>query len=246
MAVQFIPTLMTGEKKIDEAFSIACGDFAGNVLFYKNGLLKEFAPVIAAGRMYRTPWTRDAAFNTWYAGALLCPSAAKNALLSVLSDKSGKLLIDEEFGQYWDIIIWVWGAWNYWLRTGDTEFLRTALEASENTLHLMRDEEFDPADGLFRGGACFQDGIAGYPDMLVSDKRESGIIHCLCDTPRHEWLAKKGHGLPCKALSTNCLYLLACQSVQKMREVLGLPAEAQFAEDEKALRKAIRARFRNP
>ena len=113
MAVQFIPTLMTGEKNIDEAFSIACGDFAGNVLFYKNGLLKEPVPVIAAGRMYRTPWTRDAAFNTWYAGALLCPSAAKNALLSVLSDKSGKLLIDEEFGQYWDIIIWVWGAWNY-------------------------------------------------------------------------------------------------------------------------------------
>lgn len=102
MAVQFIPTLMTGEKKIDEAFSIACGDFAGNVLFYKNGLLKEPVPVIAAGRMYRTPWTRDAAFNTWYAGALLCPSAAKNALLSVLSDKSGKLLIDEEFGQYWE------------------------------------------------------------------------------------------------------------------------------------------------
>ena len=52
MAVQFIPTLMTGEKKIDEAFSIACGDFAGNVLFYKNGLLKEPVPVIAAGRMF--------------------------------------------------------------------------------------------------------------------------------------------------------------------------------------------------
>ena len=135
---------MTGEKNIDEAFSIACGDFAGNVLFYKNGLLKEPVPVIAAGRMYRTPWTRDAAFNTWYAGALLCPSAAKNALLSVLSDKSGKLLIDEEFGQYWDIIIWVWGAWNYWLRTGDTEFLRSALEASENTLRLMRDWELLP------------------------------------------------------------------------------------------------------
>ena len=83
MAVQFIPTLMTGEKNVDEAFSIACGDFAGNVLFYKNGLLKEFAPVIAAGRMYRTPWTRDAAFNTWYAGALPFRRKKRPALRSL-------------------------------------------------------------------------------------------------------------------------------------------------------------------
>ena len=243
MAKLQIPLLKTGNKFIDKAFAIACGDLAGNIGPYRSGLLKTEAPVIRAGLQYSAPWTRDASFNTWYAGALIAPETARNTLLSVLSERSGELRIDEEYGQYWDIIIWAWGAWNYWLCSGDTEFLRTALPAIENTLAHFRETEFDPHDGLYRGGACFQDGISAYPDHFVSNERESGILYSLGDTPRHGWMVNSGHGLPCKALSTNCLYLLAMQSAAKMRRVLRLPDSPDLRRNAAALKRAINDSF---
>jgi glycogen debranching enzyme len=109
----------------------------------------------------------------------------------------------------------------------------------------MREDEFDPADGLYRGGACFQDGIAAYPDQFVSNNHGSGIMSCLEDQPRHDYLLPKGHGIPCKTLSTNCLYLLGYQSAIKMRHELGLPAEPEHQRHADALHDAINARFWN-
>ncbi len=247
MANLQIPILKTGNHVIDNAFSIACGDFTSNIFLYKGkgGLLDREVPVIRAGMDYDLPWTRDTSFNVWYAGSLLAPQTAKNTLLSVLSNRQGEPEIDEAVGQYWDIIIWAWGAWNYYLCTGDREFLKIALPAIEKTLAQMREDEFDSADGLYRGGACFQDGIAAYPDQFVSNARGSGIMSCLEDEPRHEFLVPRGHGIPCKALSTNCLYLMGYQSAIKMRAELGLPEEAAHQHNADALRDAINAHFWN-
>lgn len=90
MAQIFLPLLETGNKKYDKAFTLACGDLIGNIIPYCAGILKDKAPVFCAGAGYRTPWTRDAAFNTWYAGALISPQTARNTLLSVLAEKTGK------------------------------------------------------------------------------------------------------------------------------------------------------------
>ena len=76
MAKLQIPLLKTGNKFIDKAFAIACGDLAGNIGPYRSGLLKTEAPVIRAGLQYSAPWTRDASFNTWYAGCAPCRSEA--------------------------------------------------------------------------------------------------------------------------------------------------------------------------
>lgn len=238
-----IPFLSTGNRTIDKAFSIACGDLAGNIGLYRAGLLESKVPVIRAGLQYPTPWTRDASFNSWYAGAVIAPEIARNTLLAALARRDGELRIDEEYGQYWDTIIWAWGAWNYWLCSGDTEFLLTALPATENTLRFFRRTEFDPEDGLFRGGACFQDGISAYPDRFVSDDCGSGILDCLHDCPKHDWLVKVGCGIPCKALSTNCLYLLACQSAANMRRVLHLPVPPELERETAALKQAIDRSF---
>ena len=72
-----LPTLKTGEESIDRAFRLALGDFCCNIVHYRNGLLIESAPVIIAGLDYTTPWTRDAAFNTWFAGGLLASEDRK-------------------------------------------------------------------------------------------------------------------------------------------------------------------------
>ena len=92
-----LPFLSTGNRTIDKAFSIACGDFAGNIGLYRAGMLETEAPVIRAGLQYPTPWTRDAAFNSWYAGALIAPEIARNTLLAALARRDGELRIDEEY-----------------------------------------------------------------------------------------------------------------------------------------------------
>ena len=81
-----IPTLSTGIPAIDKAFRIACGDFAGNITLFRSRMSGAKEPVIIAGMDYDSPWIRDAAFNTWYAG-MLCPDIAKNTLCSVLTRK---------------------------------------------------------------------------------------------------------------------------------------------------------------
>ena len=149
-----IPTLNTGIPSVDKSFRIACGDFAGNIARFQNN------PVIIAGIDDDSPWIRDAAFNTWYAG-MLGPDIAKNTLCSVLTRTENGLFIDDGSEQYWDKIIWAWGAWKYYLYTGDSEFIKTALEAVENTLVQLIRDEFDEKDGLFRGGACFLSSCPG-------------------------------------------------------------------------------------
>lgn len=143
------------------------------------------------------------------------------------------------------MIIWGWGAWNYYLMTGDRDFLSIACPAIENTFADCLKNEFDPADGLFRGGACFQDGIAGYPDRLISRSQGSCILACLYDNPSPDFLVAQGHGLPCKALSTNALYLLAAQSALKMRQVLGLDENAKMTSFAEKLKQSIRKAFWN-
>ena len=61
---------------------------------------------------YCEPWTRDAAINTYNAGALLFPDIAKDTLLSVLKSADGQIMIG---GEYWDSIIWVWAAWSEYI-----------------------------------------------------------------------------------------------------------------------------------
>lgn len=220
----YLPLLETGNEKIDQAFRMACGDLTGNLGMYQSGILPQASPVIFAGIRYPSPWTRDAAFNTWYAG-FIAPEAAKNSLLSVLENRAGKLHISEACHQYWDQIIWALGAWHYYCYTADTDFLKLALTVIENSLAESRCNEWDDADGLFRGGACFQDGVSAYPDCFVSRHARSGILDYVTDPALGARIAPKGGGLPMKALSTNCLYYAAYRIADRMRRLLGMPPQ---------------------
>ena len=235
----FLPTLNTGITNIDRAFRIAIGDFTGNIVHHCSGLLESPQPVIIAGLDYVRPWTRDAAFNTWYAGGLLCPETARNTLLAVLC-RYPKLRID---GQYWDAIIWAQGAWSYYTYTGDHDFLKIAQEAIENSLRYFEETEFDTKDGLFRGGACFQDGIAAYPNKFVSSHNGSGIMSCIRDNP--DFLAPVGGKIPTKAMSTNCLYYMAYKIAENIRKELSQPELNSCAIKAKKLKDAINTHFWN-
>ena len=195
-----IPSLITDNKEINDAYRLAIANIAANILPFKDGILEKEEKVFIAGLGYVTPWTRDAAINTWNAGGLICPEVALNTLKSVLSKNEKGYFID---GEYWDKIIWTTGAWNYYLFTGDTEFLKIAYEATCNSIKYLESTEFSQELNLFRGGACFQDGVAGYPDIYAKPG-ESGIIVFSEDC--RELCDDIGVGLPMYALSTNCLY----------------------------------------
>ena len=236
-----LPQFSCGLQKIDQAFQIACGDVAGNIALFRGGLLPEAESVFIAGKSYSSPWTRDAAFNVWYSG-FLAPEVSHNTLLAVLEkDGHGRLRIG---GEYWDRIIWAVGAWHYRLWNDAPGFANLALEAIENTLAEAEARELDPADGLFRGGACFQDGVSAYPDSFVSLKRGSGIMDYLLSPPPGAKTAPAGTGLPMKALSTNALYYAAYRIADRFRGILGKrPAHQESAQ---TLKDAVNRRFRNP
>ena len=156
---------------------MAIATLNSNIQPFRDGLLEKAEPVIIAGLGYSTPWTRDAAINTWNAGGIICPEISKNTLFSVLSKNENGYFIE---GEYWDRIIWVIGAWQYYLYSGDSHFLKVALSATENSLKFFEKTEFSKDLGLFRGAACYGDGVAAYPDIYASHGK-AGIISFATD-----------------------------------------------------------------
>lgn len=223
---------------LNRAFRIALGDLYGNIAPHFSGLLESARPTVLAGLDYDTPWTRDAAINCWNGASLIAPEVARDTLLGVLERNDGAVCIG---GEYWDKIIWVTGAWHHYLVTGDSAFLSVALEASLHALERMEADEFDAKENLFRGGACFQDGVAGYPDRYVRNHATSGIVHWVAGNPDERVPA--GFGLPIMACSTNCLYYSAYLCAAKMLREAGRPGAEALEAKAARLKEAILAHF---
>lgn len=228
-----IPILKTDNHDINTAFRMAIGDMYSNIDLFCDGLLTEEAPVMMAGAGYTTPWTRDAAINTWNCGGLIIPEVAKNTLMSVLRKEKGKIIAG---GEYWDAIIWVKGAYEYYLYTGDEDFLKLCCEVTVNTIEYFEITEFDEELNLFRGPACYGDGVAAYPDIYAK-AGEPGIIMFAKTYP--ELCSKTGEGNPMFTLSTNCLYYEA----YKIAHIL--TGDEAYEHKAKRMKDSINSRFWN-
>jgi glycogen debranching enzyme len=234
------PSLHTNDTRVNRAYRIALGDLVGNIQPFHDGLLQEPKPVILAGLDYDTPWTRDAAINVWNGGGLLWPQVAHNTLLSVLEAHEGKVRIG---GQYWDAMIWSIGAWNYYLYTGDQEFLALAFDAVCNSLERFEAEEFDAEYGLFRGPAVYGDGVAAYPDRY-SPGGTSSILDWVSRNPQKK--AARGFGIPMMCLSTNCVYYESYRIANRMAKKLSREPVSEFEERADRLRESIQKQFWMP
>jgi hypothetical protein len=238
--IHTFPILSASDRSFQDGWRIAMGDLLGNVVPWKDGVLEQSAPCFMAGLGYSTPWTRDAAINTSNGGGLLFPDAARNTLRSCVLRADDGLRIG---GQYWDAIIWATGAWDLYLYTGDRQWLTFAHEVTRNSLGYFERTEFDAEHGLFRGGACFLDGVAGYPDRYTNPDGYSGIDLWPRKNPdkRHP----VGEGFPAFALSTNCLYYRGYTLVNEMARALDHPEDAGAVAKANALRAAINRQFWN-
>lgn len=231
------PTLHCGRAAVERAYRIAAGDLLGNIQPYPPG--GERRPALLAGLDYDTPWTRDAAINVWNGLGLTHPQVARDTLLSVLEERSGSVWIG---GQYWDAVIWVLGAWAYYLYSGDVDTLRISYQAARTSLRQFEEEEFDPRAGLFRGPAVYGDGVAAYPDHY-SPGPTSSILDWVRFNPHQK--AACGYGLPMMTLSTNCVYAQVYRILPRMARELNLPPLAEDDRMAVRLQENIQRRFWN-
>ncbi len=235
-----LPFFTCEDEKLERAFRLALGTLTANTRPLKTGILPEPRPCLMAGLDYLSPWTRDAAINVYFAAALLDPDVACNTLLSVLEEGENGPVIG---GQYWDKFIWTLGAQRLWHVSHDEDFLRFAYDVILRTARILIDEEFDPADGLFRGPAVYGDGISAYPEKYRTPSLSSGILAWPRECP--ELRFPKGGGIPMKALSTNCMYMRAFQALSEMAEALHEDA-APWTDRALKLKDAINRAFWNP
>ena len=210
-------------KNLTEINTIAC-DFS---VYNSTGLLNGQIPMmIRAGGSYQTPWTRDAAINSWAAGRFLVPAVAKNTLFAVcVKDANGDPNIQPD-DQRWDRVVWIVGAWNYYLATGDREFLEIARGIAKRGLDKLDQEWFDAEIGLYRGGSFFNDGISGYPAEIY----EPGMDHSFMGAhPATETIM---------CLSTNCIYCEAWRILDRMNTLMGI-SDSEPARRHRALKERI-------
>lgn len=239
-----IPSLLVNggsTHKIAKAYRIAIGDISGNIQYHQSGLLDKKAPCLYAGLVYGKPWTRDAAINVWNGFGLLSPEVSKNTLLAQTEkNPAGETIIG---GQYWDKIIWSIGAWNYFLYSGDQEFLEFAYKTTKNTLNLLEKEEFSPESGLFRGPAVYGDGVAAYPEIYTRhmSKHKSSSYSGI-----DQWASSNmdikhatGHGIPMQTLSTNAVYTKVYNLLPQMEKALDVEVDEQWIKKAAALKHSI-------
>lgn len=239
MPIHF-PTIRSDCTLLERAARIASSDIAGNCIPFCDGLLQEDALCLMAGLDYDTPWTRDASINTMNAMCIFDKDISKNTLLSVCTQNDGKYVIG---GQYWDAIIWAWGAWQYLCANTDPEFEAFACEAVCNSLQYFEEEEFDPVIGLFHGAAVYGDGIAAYPDKYTKTVNNgTGIFEWPDANPDKR--ATKGFGLPMFALSTNCVYYCTYRIAARLCERQGI-CDKSYLQKADALKNAINTHFWN-
>ena len=160
---------------------------------------------LQAGGGYDTPWTRDSAINTWQAAAWLAPEVAKDTLLMVLDPDGERVVWDT---QWWDQIIWVVGARELALVTGDRAWAEQAYRIGVATLDRL--DERCLVDGLYRGPAVMADGITGYPPYL-HDPELAGESFVGEHAATHD----------IRALSTNALYVMAIGALGDLAELAG-------------------------
>ena len=184
--------------------------------YNQTGLLR-YPYMIRAGRNYKTPWTRDASVNTWQAMNFIEPEVSRTTLFAVCGlNESGQPIIQPDV-QTWDQIVWAIGAYNYYLSTGDEEFIRIAHGIIGRALEAHRKNRFNESFSLFVGGSFFNDGIAGYPLPCHQQGNNNSFA------PAHPVVET----IMC--LSTNCLYCEAYRIYAEISAHLGLTSEEETA-----------------
>lgn len=177
------------------------------------------------GKLWGGVWTRDLCYSLILSLAHVEPAYSKESLFRKV-DRLGRIIQDTGTGGAWpcstDRAIWIPGAYELWLETGDMEFLKKIYEISARSIAADYAVAFDPSTGLMRGESSFIDWREqSYPEWM--DCKDISQSECL---------------------GTNAAFVGALLSLEKMAKVLGnAEAAADYAAKATALKEAINKNF---
>lgn len=114
-----------------------------------------------AGALWPDTWTRDAVYSIWFSYSWLLPDISRKTLEKQTLRDPSEALQDTGSGGSWPIstdrVVWALAAWEYYLVTGDRDWLAGAYEGLANTARKDLHVAFDPDLHLFRGETCSMD-----------------------------------------------------------------------------------------
>jgi glycogen debranching enzyme len=114
-----------------------------------------------AGALWPDTWTRDAVYSIHLAYAMILPEISKRTLEKQTLSHPKEALQDTGSGGSWPIstdrVVWAMAAWEYYLTTGDTDWLNNCYEMLSYTAQKDLHVAFDNKVNLFKGETCSMD-----------------------------------------------------------------------------------------
>lgn len=150
-------------KSVPNFATFKCGVPISNVLY--NMAVEELHNLIENDSTWRTGkywggvWTRDISYSSLLAAAYMEPEVTRVSLMKKV--RNGRILQDTGTGGSWpvstDRAVWALAAWQYYLVTGDKEWLRQSYAIISATLQQDEAVVYDRETGLVRGESSFLD-----------------------------------------------------------------------------------------
>lgn len=114
-----------------------------------------------AGALWPDTWTRDAVYSIYFAYAWVMPEVSRRTLEKQTMKNPSEALQDTGTGGSWPIstdrVVWAMAAWEYYLVTGDRNWLKEAYEGLKYTALKDLHVAFDSNVNLFKGETCSMD-----------------------------------------------------------------------------------------
>jgi hypothetical protein len=215
--VSAFPQLRSPERLVDALYQMSLEELTQ--LVREDGAL-------SAGAKWPGVWTRDVAYSSVLALAIVAPDAVRRSLMAKV-DSAGRIIQDTGTGGSWPIstdrMTWALAAWELYAVTGDRGWLRTAYDVVSRSAEADLHAALDPRTGLMTGETSFMDWREqSYPRWM--DPRD---------------IAQSA------ATSTNVVHYATYRMLADMADALGEPSE-RWTEVADGLRTAINTHLWQP
>jgi hypothetical protein len=172
------PQLRSPERLVDALYQMSLEELTQ--LVREDGAL-------SAGAKWPGVWTRDVAYSSVLALAIVAPDAVRRSLMAKV-DSAGRIIQDTGTGGSWpvstDRMTWALAAWEVYAVTGDRDWLRTAYAVITHSAMADLHAALDPRTGLMAGETSFMDWREqSYPrwmdprDIAQSAATSTNVVH---------------------------------------------------------------------
>ncbi|HEX6372122.1 MAG TPA: hypothetical protein VF006_24575 [Longimicrobium sp.] len=176
--ISAFPQLRSPELLVDALYNLSLEELTQ--LVREDGAL-------SAGAKWPGVWTRDVAYSSVLALAIVAPDAVRRSLMAKV-DSAGRIIQDTGTGGSWPIstdrMTWALAAWELYAVTGDQEWLRTAYGIISRSVRADLHAVFDLSTGLVKGETSFMDWREqSYPrwmdprDIAQSAALSTNVVH---------------------------------------------------------------------